>query len=82
MTMQVLQWIDYGLTVIGAWLLLVLWRSYRRQEPVAPQMYLFTLFCSLLFVGIYASAMPAGQWIQDVRFAGPAAGFGLIWGMA
>lgn len=76
-----LDWLEIGLDVISGLLLLVLWRSYRRREPVAPHIYLFTMLCAALFLGLYVVSMPAGQWATDIRFAGPAGGLGFLWGL-
>ncbi|HYG56625.1 MAG TPA: hypothetical protein VD902_00960 [Symbiobacteriaceae bacterium] len=78
-------WLDWGelvLDLVSVLLLVVLWRTYRRNEPVAPQMYLVTMLCAAVLLGIYIAAMPAGHWAADGRFAGPAALLGFLWGLA
>lgn len=77
-----LDWLEIGLDVASGLLLLVLWRSYGRREPVAPHMYLFTMLCAALFLGLYVVSMPAGQVAGDIRLAGPFALLGLLWGLA
>lgn len=77
---QALNWTEKGLDLINLVLLFLLWRSYRRHESVAPQMYLFIMLFSGLFLGLYIAAMPAGQFAADLRFAVPATVVGLLWG--
>ncbi|HWI60720.1 MAG TPA: zinc ribbon domain-containing protein [Symbiobacteriaceae bacterium] len=76
-----LEWVSRLLDLISAILVIILWRSYRRKEAVAPQIYLATMLFSALFLGLYIAAMPAGQWVRDIRFAGPAAAIGFLWGL-
>ncbi|HYF96123.1 MAG TPA: hypothetical protein VD969_28275 [Symbiobacteriaceae bacterium] len=78
---NVLDWTELALDLVSALLLIILWRSYRRHEPVAPQMYLLTMVCSVLFLGVYVVAMPPQQWAYGVRFAAPVAALGLLWGL-
>jgi hypothetical protein len=79
---NLLQWLSTAFDVVAVLLLLSLWRSYRKAAHVAPHMYLFTLVCSVLFLGMYLALMPRGEWTLHAPYIGPAAAIGFLWGLA